>query len=97
MDQSLHGAQENFGACPQPERRADQGERQERQSGDDRPGAGVENPSGRDLPGRVRHRRFDDGRHRSCGFGFGSYEGARKLRQRAERCRTASGGGVLCV
>ncbi len=26
-------------------------------SGDDRPGAGVENPSGRDLPGRVRHRR----------------------------------------
>lgn len=51
----------------------------------------------RDLPGRVRHRRFDDGRHRSCGFGFGSYEGARKLRQRAERCRTASGGGVLCV
>lgn len=42
VDQSLYGAQENFGACPQPERRADQGERQERQSGDDRPGAGVE-------------------------------------------------------
>jgi len=43
------------------------------------------------------HRRLDDGRHRSCGFGFGPYEGARKFRQRAERCRAASGGGVLCV